>query len=382
MINNNFDINLIKDTVTNFRLMSSHVLYALTLCVTIIVVAVPEGLPMMITLVLSSNMKRMVKDNILVRKMMGIETSGSLNLLFTDKTGTLTKGVFAVKDVYSVIDKDELIKYAAYAEFYSTHPIAVSVKNAYKNTVDTAKISNYTEISGMGISADIDGHKVLAGNGRLLESNNISHEKAKSHIGSIIYIAVDGKFAGYIVISDEIKADSKAAISALKQLNIKSVMLTGDVKKNADYTAEQIGIDKVYSQLLPQDKVSKLEEILSSKNHKKNVAFVGDGINDAPVLMRSDVGIAMGGIGSDSAIEAADVVLMTDEPSKIAKASKISAKTMSVIIQNIVFAIGVKVLVMILSVLGISTMWLAIFADVGVSLLAILNSLRALYYKD
>ena len=234
----------------------------------------------------------------------------------------------------------------------------------------------------MGISADIDGHKVLAGNGRLLESNNISHEKAESHIGSIIYIAVDGKFAGYIVISDEIKADSKVAISALKQLNIKSVMLTGDVKKNADYTAEQIGIDKVYSQLLPQDKVSKLEEILSSKNPKKNVAFVGDGINDAPVLMRSDVGIAMGGIGSDSAIEAADVVLMTDEPSKIAKASKISAKTMSVIIQNIVFAIGVKVLVMILSVLGISTMWLAIFADVGVSLLAILNSLRALYYKD
>ena len=320
------------------------------------------------------------KNGILVKGSNFIEKLAKLDTVVFDKTGTLTKGVFAVKDVYSVIDKDELIKYAAYAEFYSTHPIAVSVKNAYKNTVDTAKISNYTEISGMGISADIDGHKVLAGNGRLLESNNISHEKAKSHIGSIIYIAVDGKFAGYIVISDEIKADSKAAISALKQLNIKSVMLTGDVKKNADYTAEQIGI--VYSQLLPQDKVSKLEEILSSKNPKKNVAFVGDGINDAPVLMRSDIGIAMGGIGSDSAIEAADVVLMTDEPSKIAKASKISAKTMSVIIQNIVFAIGVKVLVMILSVLGISTMWLAIFADVGVSLLAILNSLRALYYKD
>ena len=300
------------------------------------------------------------KNGILVKGSNFIEKLAKLDTVVFDKTGTLTKGVFAVKDVYSVIDKDELIKYAAYAEFYSTHPIAVSVKNAYKNTVDTAKISNYTEISGMGISADIDGHKVLAGNGRLLESNNISHEKAKSHIGSIIYIAVDGKFAGYIVISDEIKADSKSAISALKQLNIKSV----------------------YSQLLPQDKVSKLEEILSSKNSKKNVAFVGDGINDAPVLMRSDVGIAMGGIGSDSAIEAADVVLMTDEPSKIAKASKISAKTMSVIIQNIVFAIGVKVLVMILSVLGISTMWLAIFADVGVSLLAILNSLRALYYKD
>ena len=322
------------------------------------------------------------KNGILVKGSNFIEKLAKLDTVVFDKTGTLTKGVFAVKGVYSVIDKNELIKYAAYAEFYSTHPIAVSVKNAYKNTVDTAKILNYTEISGMGISADIDGHKVLAGNGRLLESNNISHEKAKSHIGSIIYIAVDGKFAGYIVISDEIKADSKAAISALKQLNIKSVMLTGDIKKNADYTAEQIGIDKVYSQLLPQDKVSKLEEILSSKNPKKNVAFVGDGINDAPVLMRSDVGIAMGGIGSDSAIEAADVVLMTDEPSKIAKASKISAKTMSVILQNIVFAIGVKVLVMILSVLGISTMWLAIFADVGVSLLAILNSLRALYYKD
>ncbi len=322
------------------------------------------------------------KNGILVKGSNFIEKLAKLDTVVFDKTGTLTKGVFAVKDVYSVIDKDELIKYAAYSEFYSTHPVAVSVKNAYKDIVDTAKISNYTEISGIGISADIYGHKVLAGNGRLLENNNISHEKAESHIGSIIYIAVDGKFAGYIVISDEIKADSKSAISALKQLNIKSVMLTGDVKKNADYTAEQIGIDKVYSQLLPQDKVSKLEEILSSKNPKKNVAFVGDGINDAPVLMRSDVGIAMGGIGSDSAIEAADVVLMTDEPSKIAKASKISAKTMSVIIQNIVFAIGVKVLVMILSVLGISTMWLAIFADVGVSLLAILNSLRALYYKD
>ena len=211
------------------------------------------------------------KNGILVKGSNFIEKLAKLDTVVFDKTGTLTKGVFAVKDVYSVIDKDELIKYAAYAEFYSTHPIAVSVKNAYKNTVDTAKISNYTEISGMGISADIDGHKVLAGNGRLLESNNISHEKAKSHIGSIIYIAVDGKFAGYIVISDEIKADSKAAISALKQLNIKSVMLTGDVKRNADYTAEQIGIDKVYSQLLPQDKVSKLEEILSSKNPKKNV---------------------------------------------------------------------------------------------------------------
>ena len=322
------------------------------------------------------------KNGILVKGSNFIEKLAKLDTVVFDKTGTLTKGVFAVKDVYSVIDKDELIKYAAYAEFYSTHPIAVSVKNAYKDTVDTAKISNYTEISGMGISADIDGHKVLAGNGRLLESNNISHEKAKSHIGSIIYIAVDGKFAGYIVISDEINAHPTAAMTPSTHNNIKSLMLTGAANKNADYTAEQIGIDKVYSQLLPQDKVSKLEEILSSKNPKKNVAFVGDGINDAPVLMRSDVGIAMGGIGSDSAIEAADFVLMTDEPSKIAKASKISAKTMSVIIQNIVFAIAVKVLVIILSVLGINKKWLAIFADVGVSLLAILNSLRALYYKD
>ena len=349
---------------------------------TFLVISCPCALVISIPLSFFAGIGGASNQGILVKGSNYLETLAQTKYVVFDKTGTLTKGVFAVKDVYSVIGKDELIKYAAYSEFYSTHPIAVSVKNAYTDIVDTAKISNYTEISGMGISADIDGHKVLAGNGRLLENNNISHEKAESHIGSIIYIAVDGKFAGYIVISDEIKADSKSAISALKQLNIKSVMLTGDVKKNADYTAEQIGIDKVYSQLLPQDKVSKLEEILSSKNPKKNVAFVGDGINDAPVLMRSDVGIAMGGIGSDSAIEAADVVLMTDEPSKIAKASKISAKTMSVIIQNIVFAIGVKVLVMILSVLGISTMWLAIFADVGVSLLAILNSLRALYYKD
>lgn len=322
------------------------------------------------------------KNGILVKGSNFIEKLAKLDTVVFDKTGTLTKGVFAVKDIYSVINKNELIKYAAYAEFYSTHPIAVSVKNAYSNTVDTSKISNYVEISGMGISADISCRKVLVGNGRLLESNNISYEKAHSNIGSIIYIAVDEKFAGYIVISDEIKSDSKSAILALNKINIKSVMLTGDTKKNANYTAEQIGIDKVYSQLLPQDKVEKLEEILSAKNPKKNVAFVGDGINDAPVLMRSDVGIAMGGIGSDSAIEAADVVLMTDEPSKIAQAHKISENTMSVIIQNIIFAIGIKVLVMLLSVLGISTMWLAIFADVGVSLLAILNSLRALYYKS
>ena len=375
----------LADKLVPYTLGGTVLTYLLTRNVTkmlaVLMVDFSCALKLSMPITVLSAMRECNDCNISVKGGKFLEAVAKADTIVFDKTGTLTKGVFAVKDVYSVIDKDELIKYAAYAEFYSTHPIAVSVKNAYKNTVDTAKISNYTEISGMGISADIDGHKVLAGNGRLLESNNISHEKAKSHIGSIIYIAVDGKFAGYIVISDEIKADSKAAISALKQLNIKSVMLTGDVKKNADYTAEQIGIDKVYSQLLPQDKVSKLEEILSSKNHKKNVAFVGDGINDAPVLMRSDVGIAMGGIGSDSAIEAADVVLMTDEPSKIAKASKISAKTMSVIIQNIVFAIGVKVLVMILSVLGISTMWLAIFADVGVSVIAILNAIRAMNVK-
>lgn len=321
------------------------------------------------------------KNGILVKGSNYLESLSKLDTVVFDKTGTLTKGIFAVRNIHSLIPESELMKYAAYAEFYSTHPIAVSVKNAYTDKIDTSLIKDYKEISGMGTSSVIDGRTILVGNDKLMEINNISYEKSDSHIGSIIYISVDGKFAGFITISDEIKNDSKKAIEELKKQNIKTIMLTGDIKESADYVAEELGIDEVYSQLLPQDKVARIEYILSSKKASKQVAFIGDGINDAPVLMRSDIGVAMGGIGSDSAIEAADVVLMTDEPSKVSTAVKISSKTMRIIMQNIVFAIGIKVLVMILSIFGIGTMWLAIFADVGVSLLAVLNSLRALYYK-
>ena len=321
------------------------------------------------------------KNGILVKGSSHLENLSKLDTVVFDKTGTLTKGTFAVKDVHSLTEKSELLRYAAYAEYYSNHPIAISIKDAYRDIIDTSLISDYAEIAGMGISAVIDEKQVLAGNEKLMRKYSVDFKKADNHIGSVIYIAVENKFMGYIVISDELKSDSRSAISELKKMNIKTVMLTGDVSETADYVASQIGIGKVYSQLLPQDKVAKLEEIIFEKNDKKKVAFVGDGINDAPVLMRSDIGIAMGGIGSDSAIEAADVVLMTDEPSKLCSAVKISSRTMRIIKQNIVFAIGLKVLVMLLSVIGYSTMWLAIFADVGVSLLAVLNSLRALYYK-
>lgn len=321
------------------------------------------------------------KNGILVKGSTCIEALSKLGIAVFDKTGTLTKGVFEVKEIYADIPEAELIKYAAYAEFYSNHPIAVSIKKAYNENIDTSLIAGYTELSGMGISAVIDGRQILAGNEKLMNENSIAHARAKSHAGSVVYIACDGQFAGYIVISDEIKSDSKKAVECLKEQNIETIMLTGDVESSAEYTANEIGIDTVYSQLLPQDKVTKLEEILKSKKPKTTVAFVGDGINDAPVLMRSDIGIAMGGIGSDSAIEAADVVLMTDEPSKISEAVRISSHTMRIVWQNIIFAIGIKMLVMILSVLGISSMWIAIFADVGVALLAVLNSLRALVYK-
>ncbi len=320
------------------------------------------------------------KNGILVKGGNCLEGFSKLSTVVFDKTGTLTEGTFAVNKIYSEIPEDELMKYAAYAEFYSTHPIAESVKSAYNGNIDAALISDYTETAGTGISAVIGGKRVLAGNERLMSQNNIQFVKSDFR-GSTVYISVDGIFAGYIGISDKIKADSASAVNELKKLGIKSVMFTGDIKESADYVSNQIGIETVYSQLLPQDKVSKLEEILSAKSEKKSVAFVGDGINDAPVLMRSDIGIAMGGIGSDSAIEAADVVLMTDEPSKLCSAVKISAKTMRIIKQNIIFAIGIKVLVMILSVFGLSTMWLAIFADVGVSLIAVANSLRALYLR-
>ena len=285
-----------------------------------------------------------------------------------DKTGTLTKGVFRVSKICGA-DENELLKLAAYAEYYSNHPIAASIKSAYGD-IDKDKIFDYTEHSGMGISANIDGHKVLAGNAKLM--NGIAVPDV-SESGSVVYIARDGEYMGYIVISDEIKPDSRGAVEGLNAEGINTVMLT-----SAADTAEMLGIRDYHAQLLPQDKTAKMEEIISKKSENRVCAFVGDGINDAPVLSLADIGIAMGGLGSDSAIEAADVVLMTDEPSKLLKGIKIAKKTMRIIKQNIAFALGIKVIVMALSALGLSNMWMAIFADVGVALLAVLNALRAL----
>ncbi len=313
------------------------------------------------------------RSGILVKGGNYLEALSKLESVVFDKTGTLTKGVFRVSKICGA-DENELLKLAAYAEYYSNHPIAASIKSAYGD-IDKDKIFDYTEHSGMGISANIDGHKVLAGNAKLM--NGIAVPDV-SESGSVVYIARDGEYMGYIVISDEIKPDSRGAVEGLNAEGINTVMLTGDAEKSAADTAEMLGIRDYHAQLLPQDKTAKMEEIISKKSENRVCAFVGDGINDAPVLSLADIGIAMGGLGSDSAIEAADVVLMTDEPSKLLKGIKIAKKTMRIIKQNIAFALGIKVIVMALSALGLSNMWMAIFADVGVALLAVLNALRAL----
>lgn len=346
-----------------------------------LVVSCPCALVVSIPLTFFAGIGCASKHGILVKGSNFIEKLSNLDTVAFDKTGTITKGVFEIRGINSLIDENEFIKYAVYAEYYSKHPIATSIKEAYKLDADTDKISDYKEISGMGVSVTVDGHKILAGNADLLTKNGIIFDKENNNSGTVVYISLDGQFIGHVIISDEIRHDSKKTISFLKKSGIHTVMLTGDRKKSADFIAAQIGLEKVYSQLLPQEKVEKIENIISKSSDGKYIAYVGDGINDAPVLMRSDVGIAMGGIGSDSAIEAADVVIMNDEPSKIISAIRLSSKTMSIVYQNIIFAIGIKILIMILSVLGIGNMWLAIFADVGVSLVAILNSLRALYYK-
>ncbi len=348
---------------------------------TFLVASCPCALVVSIPLAFFAGIGCSSRNGILVKGGSCIEALSRLGTVVFDKTGTLTKGVFTVSSVYAQIPESDLIRYAAYAEFYSNHPIASSIKEKYGEIIDTAVIADYREIAGMGISALIDGKETLAGNERLMSENEIPYASADNKSGSVVYVAVDKSFAGYIVISDEIKKDSVTAVKSLMHMGIKPVMLTGDSDAAARHIAEKTGIERVYSQLLPQDKVIRLEEILAENRGAKTTAFVGDGINDAPSLMRADLGIAMGGIGSDSAIEAADVVLMTDEPSRIADGVKISAHTMKIIYQNIIFSIGVKVIVMLLSVSGISNMWPAIFADVGVALIAILNALRALGYK-
>lgn len=323
------------------------------------------------------------KLGILIKGSNALEALADVETVVFDKTGTLTKGVFEVQDVKNVeIEKEELVRLVAHAEKFSTHPVAESVKRFYNNEIDENIIGNIEEIGGYGIIANIENKEVLVGNDKLMAKKNIVYEKC-GEAGTILYVAIDNKFAGYILISDKIKDDSEKALKELKKMNIKkTVMLTGDRKEVANSVGKKLKLDEVFSELLPDGKVEKVEELMKVKSSKGKLAFVGDGINDAPVLVVSDVGIAMGGLGSDAAIEAADIVIMTDEPSKISKAIKIAKKTMRIVKENIVFALAVKFIVLLLTVIGVSTMWEAVFADVGVSVIAILNSLRMLHVKS
>ena len=355
---------------------------------TFLVVSCPCALVISIPLGFFGGIGGASKKGILVKGSNYLEALSNTEIVVFDKTGTLTKGVFEVQKIEPInIPKEELLKYTTYAEYNSNHPISLSLKNAYKKMlderkeekeIDLSKIISVEELAGMGILANIDGKEVLVGNEKLMKEKNIKYTHCDD-IGTIIYVAIDNNYSGYILISDEIKEDSKYAIESLKKNNIgKIVMLTGDKEKVGKFVSEKLGLDEVYTELLPDEKVKKVEDLMKEKSEKGKLVFVGDGINDAPVLALSDIGVAMGGLGSDSAIEAADIVIMTDEPSKIVTAIKTSKKTMKIVKQNIIFAITVKVLVLILTAFGVGNMWEAVFADVGVSVLAVINSLRAL----
>lgn len=313
-----------------------------------------------------------------------LEALNNVEAVVFDKTGTLTKGVFKVTEIQpqNNFTQAELIEYAAYAESYSNHPIALSIAEAYDAEIDKNRIGHYEEIPGQGIKVTIDGTLVLAGNSRLMHAENIKFSEADT-LGTVIHVAIGQVYAGYIVIADEIKEDAADAIKELKALGVKkTVMLTGDNKVIGDRIGQQLGLDEVYSELLPADKVDKLEVLENQKSRKGKVVFVGDGLNDAPVLARADIGMAMGGIGSDAAIEAADVVIMNDEPSSVATAIKVARRTRTIVVQNIIFALGVKAIFMALGAIGIATMWEAVFADVGVAVIAILNSIRVINTKN
>ncbi|EJV57539.1 cadmium transporter [Bacillus mycoides] len=324
------------------------------------------------------------KSGILVKGSNYLEALNDVKYIVFDKTGTLTKGVFKVTKMEPSegITAEELLEYAAFAEVYSNHPIAQSIRNAYGKSIDENAIEDYSEISGHGTVVKAQGKEIFAGNAKLMSKENITFKQPNT-VGTLVHVAVDGKYAGYIVISDEVKEDSKQAIQKLKELGIKkTVMLTGDAKSVGAAVGKELGLDEVHAELLPHQKVEEIEKIDAAKRGKEKIAFVGDGINDTPVLARADVGIAMGGLGSDAAIEAADIVIMTDEPSKIVTAVKIAKRTRSIVWQNIIFALGVKGLVLLLGAFGIATMWEAVFSDVGVTLLAVLNAMRVLRVKD
>lgn len=348
-----------------------------------LVVSCPCALVISIPLSFFGGIGGASKKGVLVKGSNYLEALAETEIVVFDKTGTLTKGVFNVQEIHPEgVSKEELLELTAHAESYSNHPISFSLRRAYSKEIDNGRISDVEEISGHGVIATVDGKKVMVGNIKLMKMMDIPYFKGEL-IGTIVHVAVNNKYIGYIIIADEVKEDSAQAIKELKAANIKqTVMLTGDNKSIGSKVAKELGLDKVYAELLPADKVEKLEELFSQKSKKGKLAFVGDGINDAPVLARADIGIAMGGLGSDAAIEAADVVIMTDEPSKIATTMKISKKTLKIAHQNIVFAIGIKIIVLILSAFGITTMWAAIFADVGVTIIAVLNAFRALNVKN
>ena len=356
---------------------------------TTLVISCPCALVISIPLSFFGGIGGASSRGILIKGSNYLEILSKTKYIVCDKTGTLTKGVFEVTDVKTAnsYKKDELLKLAAYAESYSTHPISKSIRNAYGNDIDTGIVSDIEEISGHGISADVEGRKVLAGNIKLMKQFNIdvssTAAEVDSAIGTLVYVAVDGTYAGCIIISDVVKPTSAQAVRSLKKAGVsKVVMLTGDAKKVADAVGGELGIDVVKSELLPADKVEEVEKLLGSKDKNEVLAFVGDGINDAPVLSRADIGIAMGALGSDAAIEAADIVLMDDDPAKIATAMNISRKTLRIVHQNIVFALAVKFVCLFLGAIGIANMWIVIFADVGVMVLAVLNATRCLVYKD
>ena len=350
---------------------------------TFLVISCPCALVISIPLSFFAGIGGASNSGVLVKGSNYLEALATTKYVVFDKTGTMTQGVFEVSGIHhSTIENDQLLEYATLAESYSTHPISKSLQKAYGKPVDKTRIKDVKEISGHGVIAKIDNITVMAGNDKLMKKFNISYVDCHS-IGTIVHIAIDNKYAGHILISDLIKPTAKQAIQELKNIGIKkTIMLTGDISKVANKVAADLNIDQVYSELLPEDKVTKVEELLNQKSNKEKLAFVGDGINDAPVLSRADIGIAMGALGSDAAIEAADIVLMDDDPLKIAKAIKISKKCLKIVYENIYFAIGIKVICLILGAIGIANMWLAIFADVGVMVIAVLNAIRALNVKN
>ena len=349
---------------------------------TFLVISCPCALVISIPLSFFAGIGGASNAGVLVKGSNYLETLSQTKIVVFDKTGTLTEGVFEVNGIHhSRMEDEKLLEYAALAESASSHPISKSIRKAYGKDLDRSRVTDIQEISGNGVTAQVDGHPVAAGNDRLMEHLGISYIACHC-VGTIVHLAIDGEYAGHILISDRVKPHAREAVQALKEAGIdKTVMLSGDIRKVADQVAGELGITEVYSELLPADKVAKVEELLKTKPEKEKLAFVGDGINDAPVLGRADIGIAMGAMGSDAAIEAADVVLMDDDPLKIAKAIKISRKCLGIVYQNIVFAIGIKLICLALGALGIANMWLAIFADVGVMILAVLNAIRALFVK-